>query len=651
MAIGDLNTATWRIDVYELNPKDPYSGVITDLSNLYTSDLSISKQRNYPDEIKFTLDLQQLEERAKNLKVTSRDILQPYRHRVRCYRNNEFMAQGIVMKTTANLNNQGKNTIEVQCVDTLGLLEKRLIHQDYGEGSWADFAKEVVKDAQHEPNRIYNYAWEGDGVSVDNAWFRGWKYSPGEDTLRDFPEWEPNKLYSMYDTCTHGGKFWEAKEHAFYSGETFSESNWTLLGILDQETGDVAGAYGVWREDELEPGPTGTALGGWGGTSSCHMTAASFEVNNGGGISSISMKDSSVSTSLVAPFEADEGAPRLPNEYQELEYIESPNGGGDTNTGPYINTGLNARKYASRLKITADLELSSSNDAAAWHTVVGAATGTVNGTWHWNPQHHLALNSAGKWVIEYAVTNNYEVAASVKEGSAWTASRYNVVWDALPDAPVLTLTKNGQTETITGEVSRGADSEYGPDCNLYIFSRDYTTADSTYVRGSYCTAMKLYSMKIENSRGVLRDYVPAKRKSDGTLGLYDLINGKFYPKGGSGNFSGGPEVFYPSEVQTEVLSIAGAEYHTMGDEPVLSSVDKDVFSAMFTANYQDILDEGIRPTGVSFTGVVGGNCSCYISLSGVPTGQSVAQIYLWQGDNLTTAQTALAPWGITLRTE
>ena len=113
----------------------------------------------------------------------------------------------------------------------------------------------------------------------------------------------------------------------------------------------------------------------------------------------------------------------------------------------------------------------------------------------------------------------------------------------------------------------------------------------------------------------------------------------------------GPEVIYPSEVRKEVLNIGTVTQHVMGDEPILSDVDADIFGEMFANNYQEVLDEGIRPTGVTFTGVVGGNCSCYITLSDVPTGQSVAQIYLWQGSDLVLAQTALAPWGITLRTE
>lgn len=562
MTIGDLNPAIWRIDVYELSPQTSLGGVITDLSNLYTSDLSISKQRNYPDEIRFTLDLQQLEERAKSLNIQSREIVQPYRHKVRCYRNNKFMAQGIVTKTSANLNNQSKNTIEVQCVDTLGLLEKRLIHQDYGEGSWADFAKEVIFDAQHEPNRIYNYAWEGDGVSVDNAWFRGWKFAPGEDTLRDFPEWEPNHLYSMYDTCTHNAKFWEAKEHAFYSGETFSESNWTLLGILDEETGDVSAAYGVWREDEEEPGPTGTALGGWGGTSSCHMTAQSFGVNNGGSVTSISMRGSTVSTSLVAPYEADDDAIRIPSEYQEVEYLESVYGTVEqAELGPYIDTGINLKRYNSRLKITTDFKF---NDTVAehphWRVVYGAAQGVnpSTGNWSWNPQFNLASNEYGMFVSEYPISSGTDGGTGIITTQVTISNdRQTIVHDCLPDTPTLTI----NDQIYYGGTSVQNSSEYGPNANLTVFARNYANPESSedvHKVGSYCAPVKIYSMKIEYAHGVLREFIPCYRKSDSLPGFYDTQNGKFYPSTGTGRLNVGPDISHDNAgtdfIHTRVMS-------------------------------------------------------------------------------------------------
>lgn len=301
--MAKLGPSIWRIEVYDIRDKVPFSGYITDISNFYTSDLKIKRQRNYPDEVTFTLDLNQLQIRSEQLGLADpHDLLEPYMHKVKIFRDNKYICQAIVIKTSVNLTNNPTNTIDVSCVDILGIFEKRIIHQDYGNGSWAGFAKRAIMDAQHEPNRIYNYAFEGDAITIDNKWFRGWKYRVGNTTRNLFPDWMPNTKYEMYNKCNCKGKFWEAKEHAFYSGEEFSESNWTLLGILNDETGEVAPVYGVWRESDDEPGPTGTMLGGWGGTSSCHMTAQTYQVNNGSDVSGISMAGSEISTSLVAPY-------------------------------------------------------------------------------------------------------------------------------------------------------------------------------------------------------------------------------------------------------------------------------------------------------------------------------------------------------------
>ena len=295
----------WRIELYDVK-KPGQLGYLTDISNIFTTSLTIKKDRNKPDEVSFTLDLSQLQNRAKSLGMDPRQVIEPYRHNVKIYRNNKYITQAIVQKVSVNLNNQGKNTVEVSCIDMLGLLEKRLIHQDYGGGSWADFAARAIMDAQHEPNRIYNYAWEGDGTDIDNAWFRGWKFTPGEDLAQQFPEWIAGKKYNPYDKCTYKGKFWECNE-LHVSEEKFQESKWVELGnIIDETTGEAIPIYGVWREDNEKEGPTGTMLGGWAGTSSCHMTAQTLTYNTPQQ-GSISLANSAVSTSLVAPFSKDLG--------------------------------------------------------------------------------------------------------------------------------------------------------------------------------------------------------------------------------------------------------------------------------------------------------------------------------------------------------
>ena len=51
--------------------------------------------------------------------------------------------------------------------------------------------------------------------------------------------------------------------------------------------------------------------------------------------------------------------------------------------------------------------------------------------------------------------------------------------------------------------------------------------------------MKLYNFKLYNSNEVVRDYIPCYRKSDGEIGLYELIEGRFLTNQGTGIFNKG----------------------------------------------------------------------------------------------------------------
>ena len=54
----------------------------------------------------------------------------------------------------------------------------------------------------------------------------------------------------------------------------------------------------------------------------------------------------------------------------------------------------------------------------------------------------------------------------------------------------------------------------------------------------YNTSGKFYSLKIYDNETLVRDFVPAMRKSDNVLGLYDKVEGKFYTNQGTGTFLG-----------------------------------------------------------------------------------------------------------------
>lgn len=57
-------------------------------------------------------------------------------------------------------------------------------------------------------------------------------------------------------------------------------------------------------------------------------------------------------------------------------------------------------------------------------------------------------------------------------------------------------------------------------------------------------SMKIYYLKMYTDGVLVRDYIPCYRKSDNVTGLYDLVNNQFYVSIGSENFIKGNEVAY-----------------------------------------------------------------------------------------------------------
>lgn len=48
--------------------------------------------------------------------------------------------------------------------------------------------------------------------------------------------------------------------------------------------------------------------------------------------------------------------------------------------------------------------------------------------------------------------------------------------------------------------------------------------------------MTLHNCKIHSGDVLIRDFIPAERDSDGEVGLYDMVNKKFYTNAGTGIF-------------------------------------------------------------------------------------------------------------------
>ena len=118
----------------------------------------------------------------------------------------------------------------------------------------------------------------------------------------------------------------------------------------------------------------------------------------------------------------------------------------------------------------------------------------------------------------------------------------------------------------------GATSTQGSDAvnttELRIFSR-YNSTNSTW---AYSHA-KVKRYQVSDGTSIVRDFVPARRKPDNSIGMLDMVNKVFYPNAGTGTFTGGssiiinkkhiykkPIIFDNAYVQLSYLESTGTQY-------------------------------------------------------------------------------------------
>lgn len=179
--------------------------------------------------------------------------------------------------------------------------------------------------------------------------------------------------------------------------------------------------------------------------------------------------------------------PRLPYEYQEVEYIES--------TGTqYIDTG-----YLQKNKVTVDCKFYNSRPTKNY--LYGSTQSS--GAMMYNGLYYNDL-------LEYNWKEVY-----------YTASDYVIMTQRIVgDNTVVVI--NDQSFTLkTGTAAI--------ESTIYIFACNGGTR-------LYYTPLRCYYFKIYDNNVLVRDFIPCYRKSDGEIGLFDLVEMKFYENKGSGDF-------------------------------------------------------------------------------------------------------------------
>lgn len=125
-------------------------------------------------------------------------------------------------------------------------------------------------------------------------------------------------------------------------------------------------------------------------------------------------------------------------------------------------------------------------------------------------------------------------------------------------------TSRGTTYSQTSNVlarTIGTSAPVGsPNISISIFAQNNT---------SWLSKAKLYSCKIYKDTTLVRDFIPAKRVSDGMCGLWDKVNYKFYTDINGNNFKAGAEKSAIAAIGTpiEYIQSSGTQYINSGFIP------------------------------------------------------------------------------------
>lgn len=212
---------------------------------------------------------------------------------------------------------------------------------------------------------------------------------------------------------------------------------------------------------------------------------------------------------------------KLPAGYTELGYIQSSG-------AQYINTEFNPNQDT---RVVIDVDVLSSQ----------AAEG-----------HFASCIGGGYYYTLY-------VNASRVCGTRYAAQALKTFGSALSAGTRYVIDKNKNVTTIGENSATHTAATFQMAYPLTIFCRNNAGTKDRYI------STKLYSCQIYDNGTLVRDFVPAKRDSDGVAGLYDLVNKVFYASASSTDFIAGPMTELPAGyTKLAYIESTGPQYFNLG---------------------------------------------------------------------------------------
>ena len=197
---------------------------------------------------------------------------------------------------------------------------------------------------------------------------------------------------------------------------------------------------------------------------------------------------------------------KLPSEYQEVEYISSSG-------SQYIDTGLEGKSG-----YTFETKVSFNSFPNTYSYISGFGNSSSN---------RIYFTRCAK----SSMTDGYTYSSNATNLSNYSVSA-NTIYE------YKSIMKVGEQKyyrdgVLIGSASSTNTVSYG---NIWLFTADYINNPNGSVDA------KIYYARYSYDGEIVRDFVPCYRKSDNAIGMYDLVEGKFYENKGSGTFTMGNNV-------------------------------------------------------------------------------------------------------------
>ena len=207
------------------------------------------------------------------------------------------------------------------------------------------------------------------------------------------------------------------------------------------------------------------------------------------------------------------GGGRLPNEFQEVEWI------GSSGT-QYIDTGVyNTATTSYAIEFSTEASPTDTN-------LFGARIGSAQ-----KSQVVFINTSSNK-----GIAIHYGISATERIDTGWIYRENLIdiktkleVQNTLVDTTII-VNDNIVYQSVQNK------TDFTSSITDFLFARNYNGVVVL------CGKFKIYTCKLYNNEILERDFIPCYRKSDDVIGMYDTVTQTFYTNAGSGFFTKGADV-------------------------------------------------------------------------------------------------------------